>query len=546
MNRIKGWADGVALVFAVLTIAPAASAATLSCAQSTLQEVAPSDTTITGANHFAANPPTPGFCDVTGFVTTTDPGPNHVGFELALPDLPSSGVVGYNGRFAFLGNGGFAGTIQESPSLGVPFGFATAATDTGHQGVELDGSWALNNPAKQLDYGSRGVHVTAHAAQALTQSFYDATSVRHYFFGCSDGGREGMVEAETYPTDFDGIMAGDPAIGNEIAGYNWNQEALFRTVHSWIPSDKLDLLDNAVLASCDGADGVIDGLIQDPRKCTFNPGVLACPSSDPDPDTDSLCLSIDQVKMVRAIYSGAMDKRGKHIYPGFTKSDPSGTDGWGGWITGFTTPTISAFEPSEPWGDPPASFATAPMQWSFQDQYLKYFLFADPSFNSLNFSFNNHTSDDVSKLVASEDLGGGDGDNPDLSAFRAAGGKLLMYHGWSDPAVTPLESVAYYRSAIAKFGGDLTKVRNFARLFMVPGMHHCGGGPGPNVFDAMVPLVLWVELGLKPDSIIASHFNNNDPTSFVDRTMPLCAFPEVAVFKGGNKFTASSWKCEIR
>jgi tannase/feruloyl esterase len=533
------------LLAAALSLPRPASAVTVACNVGAISAVAPAGTTIVTAIAIAAVPGPPAiaaFCDITGFVTTTSPGPNNVNFELALPKPPA-----YNGRFLFLGNGGFAGSIQEPPVQGVQFGFATVATDTGHQSAlpdgfkSLDGSWGLGNLAKQTDFAFRGVHVTAITAQSLTNSFYGTTVLHRYFDGCSTGGRQAMVEAQKFPTDFDGILAGDPAIGDSIAGFNWNDQALFKTVHSWIPPEKMALLNAAVVESCDTADGVDDGLIQDPRKCSFNPASLKCPTSDPSPDADPLCLSADQVAAVKAIYNGPITSKGVHLYPGFTKSDPGGDDGWPLWITGVNTPTIPPPIDGEPWGAPPGSLAVAPLQFSFQDQFMKYFVFNSATFDSLSFDINNAT--DLSTLDTVVTRDGANGLNANLKPFKMVGGKLLMYHGWSDPAVTPKETVKYYNQVIAKFGGDLHKVRKFARLFMVPGMHHCGGGPGPNVFDAVTPLVIWVETGAAPDSIIAAHFFNNDTSTFIDRTMPLCAWPETAHFLGGNKFEASSWKC---
>jgi hypothetical protein len=541
---LKGRALVLALVLgAVLGSRPTlASAATLTCDATVLQGVAPSATTVTGATTVSAGPqplPHPAFCDVTGYVTTTSRGPNQVNFELALPD-PSA----WNGKFMFFGNGAFAGSIQIPPVYGTALGYATAATDTGHQGSDLDGSWALNNPAKQEDFSFRGVHVTTVASQALTASYYETAVVHRYFNGCSDGGREAMVEAEVYPDDFDGIIAGDPALGNEIAGFNWNDKALFKTPKSWLPPAKLTLINNAVLNNCDAADGVTDGLIQDPRVCTFDPASLQCPDSENAEKAfkDPACLSKKQIVAIRKIYQGATTNTGVQIYPGFTKSDPAGgatDDGWDAWISGFVTPKLPAPADGEPWGEPPASFATAPAQWTFQDQYMKYFVFSDPAYNSLRFNINNPVN---LKMLETEDkLGGGDGVNPDLTQFLITnGGKLIMYHGWSDPALTPLETVQYYGNMVGEtFGGDQSTAKDSARLFMVPGMHHCGGGPGPQINFLVWTLYLdgWVAGGSAPDSIVATSLTGT-------RTMPLCAYPETAQYLGGNVNLASSWDCK--
>jgi Tannase and feruloyl esterase len=533
--------------------------ASTTCDQTTIQGIAPADTTITSAGPASVTIGvyTIPYCDVLGYVTTTDPGPNEVNFELALPDS-------WNGKFLFGGNGGFAGSIQAfagNPSAGqlaVALGYAAAATDTGHSSpllllppplpglAALDGSWALDNLAKQEDFGFRGVHVTAQAAETITGAFYGESPAHSYFDGCSDGGREAMVEAEVYPDDFDGIIAGDPAIGNLIVGFNWNDEALLATPDTWIPPAKLPLIDNAVLENCDARDGVVDGLIQDPRRCTFNPASLKCPASDSNADTDPTCLSEGQIDALRLIYAGPRTEDGTQVYPGFTESDPGGLDGWGAWITGFYTPTFGV---AEPWGAIPLpSFYLAPAQWSFQDQYMQFFVFG-AGYDSLQFNINSNALEEAEATIT---LGGSDGVNPDLSAFVNAGHKLLMYHGWSDPALTPLETVGYYDSVVKAMGGSFKTTQQSVRLFMVPGMHHCGGGPGPNVFDALTALDNWVSNGQAPSEITAYHFDSNGN---VTRSMPLCPYPEVAVFTGTKQLVesnpsavdvASNWVCKLQ
>jgi feruloyl esterase len=479
------------------------------------------------------------FCDVLGYVTTTNPGPNQVNFELGLP-------MQWNGRFLFIGNGFFAGSL-EFPAVffdsinPFPFttqvsaGFATAITDTGHQADVGDASWALNDPGKQDDWLYRGVHVSAVAAKAIVRAVYGSPS-RSYFAGCSDGGREGLVEAERYPYDFDGIAVGDPLLGNAFLGFNWIGEHLTATPDNYIPPEKLALVDATVMQSCDAADGVPDGLIQDPRKCTFDPVKLLCTQGD-----DSNCLTAGQVSTLKAIYSGAK-ARSQQIYPGFTNTDATGNpdplfgeDGWDLWITGFESPNAPGT--SEPWVDP----ETPPFQFIGQDQFLKFFVFGDPNYDSLAFNID---SNDLLRTESVINREGAAATNADLSVFKKRGGKLLLYHGWSDPALTPLETVDYYNSVIRSQGG-LQPTQQFARLFMLPGMRHCiGSGPGPNVFDPLASLINWVEGNLAPKRIIATHFQDNDPsTGVVTRTMPLCSFPEKAHFNGGDVNDASNWSC---
>jgi feruloyl esterase len=527
-------------VFGWLTVLPLSltlgalpsRAATLPCSEAVIQSVAPSDTTIVSATE-QSDPVM--YCKVLGYVTTTEPEPNQVNFELGLP-------AAWNGRFLFIGNGGFAGGF-DIPSVFLDFnlnpfplptqvsaGFAAAMTDTGHQGDWLDGSWALNDLAKQNDWLLHGVHVTAVASKAITRAFY-GTALRSYFAGCSDGGHEGLVEAEQYPADFDGIVAGDPLLGDSVIGYNWNEEHLTASAQNYISPDKLDMVDAAVMQSCDASDGLLDGLIQDPRRCTFDPASLLCTNG-----SNAGCLTIGEVATLQAIYAGASTARGRQIYPGFTKSDPGEGD-WAFWITGFEPP--NAPRTAEPWVDP----EFPPAQFIFQDQFLKFFAFGDPNYNSLGFDPN---SSDLAKAEAVIKRGGIAGTNPNLSAFRARGGRLILYHGWSDPIFTPLETLRYYRAVVRQQTG-LRSTQQFARLFMVPGMQHCiaSGGPGPNFFNPLPPLIDWVEKGVAPKQILGMHFKDNDPTTgIVTRTMPLCPYPEAAVFTGGDVSQASNWKCK--
>jgi feruloyl esterase len=496
------------------------------CSQSAIQAISPSNTTIVSATRQSS----PEYCDVIAYVTTLHPGPNQVNFELALP--PNS-----NGRFLYIGNGGFGGGLsfpevfpdfESIPDL-TKAGFTTAFTDTGHQGSFLDGSWALFDPAKQDDFLFRGVHVTAVAAKMIVNNFYGRRH-RSYFAGCSDGGREALVEVQRYPADFDGIVAGDPAIGPVIPGFNWNQEHLTAHADNYLPTDKLALVDAEVLKTCDAADGVADDLIQDPRKCTFDPAKLLCLAGD-----SSDCLTSGQIASLKALYRGATKKDGRTVYSGLGKSDSAGDGSWGTWTTGSVPPDAPGA--AEPWSD----LAQAPWQFLFQDQILKFLVFEDPAYNSLSFDL---SSGDLAKTKIVMNRGGAEGANPDIRSFQNRGGKLIIYHGWSDPAFAPQETIRYYNSVVQD-QGSLSRTMQFARLFMAPGMQHCiGSGPGPNIFDPLTPLINWVERSIEPSKIVATHFQDNDPSSgVITRTMPLCPYPKRAHFNGGDIDQASSWTC---
>ena len=494
--------------------------------------------TITSATAVSVPSTSTEYCEVLGAIATSSGGETgSVEFELGLP------ISTWNGNFIFIGGGGFVGSLG-SVQKAVAAGFAAAVTDAGHESPygALDGSFGLlldgspNLPGRE-DFSYRAVHLSTTTAKTITQAFYGGSLMQSFFDGCSTGGRQALVEAQLFPTDYNGIIAGDPAIGDPIAGFNWNDQALFATPDSYLPPDKIQLLDQAVLTKCDRVDGTADGLIQDPRQCKFDPATLECAGGDAP-----TCLTADQVATIKKIYSGARTPNGQQLYPGYMPSDPGGADGWTAWISSDSSPTPPEGLP-EPWGPPPESFATAPYQWTFQDQFMKFFVFDDPSYDSLSFNFADRSQ--VSQLSSIVSEFGGNGVDTDLSRFFGNGGKLIMYHGWSDPALSPLVSVDYYEGVAKTMGGGFAHLRDNARLFMVPGMHHCAGGPGPNTFDALTPLIQWVEAGNAPDQIVAYHFKNNDPIDNLvpDRSMPLCPYPQVAVFQGGNVDVASNWKC---
>ncbi len=509
--------------------------ATPACTVTALQALFPpaTDTTITSATLSGAN------CIVKGAIATTSG--TQTGKVLFAVGLPAPAA--WNGRFVFVGGGGFQGSLP-SPTALLPFGFAEAVTDTGHESIfgpaaSLDGSFALIEPgnipnmAAIEDFAYRAVHLSTVAGQSLTNQYY-GSPMFSYFDGCSTGGRQALVEAQKFPDDFNGIVAGDPAISDPIAGFNWNDLALLTdsTGDSWLPPAQIAVLDAAVTAACDGSDGVIDGLIEDPRLCKFDPASIQCSKK-----LTSNCLTAAQVATVKKIYAGATTPDGTQLYPGYSASNPGGNDGWELWITGFAQPP-DGFGVDNPYGVVPASFGAAPLQFSFQDQFMKYFVFDDPLYNSLTFDFTDPTQVALLNTVITNF--NSNGEDTDLSPFFGAGGKLVMYHGWSDPALTPFVSVDYYSAVAKTLGGGFKHLQDNARLFMVPGMHHCSGGPGPYNFDPLSPLIAWVETGTAPDSIIGEVPAGPQ----AGRTFPLCPFPSLAVFQGGNVNDAANWVCK--
>src|SRR6059036_871403 len=487
------------LLAGLLAAAPAHALTAAQCAALTGLSV-PS-TTITSATVVPAGGGLPEYCRVQGHVDT------EINFELRLP------TTTWNGKFYHAGGGGFVGSIPTSTTA-LTRGYAVIGTDTGHVGdgpfpPALDGSWASNHPEAQINFGHRAVHVVTVAGKRILHAFYGRHERLAYFEGCSNGGRQAMQEAERYPTDFDGIIAGAPALDwvGTMTGFVWNEQAVNAAS---LPVAKVALLAGAVLAECDAKDGLMDGLISDPRRCRFDPKTLQCPAGDAP-----TCLTAGQVEAARRIYHGATSSSGRQLYFGWPQGhDDGAATGWPFWITG--------------------NGAIPPLQFLFADGYLRYFVF-DPGFNLL-------TSDLESDVRAMRPTGKFlNATNADLSDFRAAGGKLIMWHGWADAALTAFRSIAYLQEAAEKTKRG-HRLGEFFRLFLAPGMHHCGGGPGPNTLDALSALESWVEHGIAPEQIVATHRTG----TVVDRTRPLCAYPKEATYKGpGSMDDASSFVCRV-
>ncbi len=444
----------------------------------------------------------PAFCRVAGFVKP------EVNFEAWLP-------ANWNKKFLMVGNGGLAGTIAYAAMVSpLGRGYATASTDTGHV-ADTDGHWALGHMERVIDFAHRAVHVTTQAGKAITASFYGASIERSYFSGCSQGGQEAMTEAQRYPQDYDGIIAGDPAnywTHLYVGGHLWIAQAMENDPASYIPASKAQMIGDAVYAACDALDGIRDGILNDPRKCHFDPSTLLCKDGDA-PN----CLTAAQVGTVQKIYQGGHASDGKQIFPGIMPGGEAGAGGWSTWITGA--------QPGR------SSHITLGMP------FLRNVAFEDPNWDFRTFRFDRTPGFDSDADFIDAKLGPiFNNMNPDLKAFQSHGGKLIQYHGWSDPDISPLNSVNYYKS-VEKTMND---PRNFYRLFMVPGMYHCSGGPGPNTFDAVSALEQWVEKGVAPEQIVATHAVGG----VVDRTRPLCPFPQEAQWKGtGSTDQAESFVC---
>ncbi len=421
----------------------------------------------------------------------------------------------WNGKFQGIGNGGYSGNMAYAVmATALKAGYAVAATNTGHEGDDL--AFGKGHPEKRIDWSYRAIHVTAEVSKLVVRNHLGRQPEHAYFVGCSTGGHQALSEAERYPLDYDGIVAGDPAYDtvNQVAAYLWSWKATHDDAGAPLfTSGHLKFVTQSVITACDALDGVKDGLITDPRKCHFDVSTLACKAgADPSSNT---CLSPQQIAGLKKVYSGTYNPRTRQqIFPGWSLGSEgfgaAASQGWGAYIVDPKKPMrIDVF------GD---------------------FAFNDPSWDWHTFDFDHDMS------FALQQVGDMEADNPDLSAFRARGGKLVMTTGWSDPIAAPLDIVKYYEAAEAKNGGP-TRTQEFFRFFMAPGMGHCGGGPGPNTFDSLAALDAWVTAKKPPTRLIASHLTDGKS----DRTRPLCAYPAAAVYTGkGSTDEAENFVCSTQ
>jgi len=436
----------------------------------------------------------PTFCRVAA--TLTPSSDSDIKIEVWLP------TSGWNGKFQAVGNGAWQGSISY-PAMADALrrGYATSSTDTGHVGGSA--SFGMGHPEKVKDFAYRSEHEMTVTAKAIVNAFYGSAPKFSYWTGCSAGGRQAMKAAQMFPGDFDGIIAGSP-------GLDWSgrtsqavriAQALQKEEARFTPA-KAQVLHAAVVAACDGLDGVKDGLIENPVACKFDPGVLACKGGE-----EPACLTPAQVETARLIYSPIVDAKSKREIPGLA---PGSELGWTdmGWSASARATGLDHF---------------------------RYLVFADPQWDVQKFN----VSTDVARLT--EGVSGDvDARDTTLKPFFDRGGKLIQYHGWSDPQITPLASTAYFNRVASAHGGA-SKVHGSYRLFMAPGMAHCGGGEGPNDFDELAALEQWVEHGKAPDMIVASHSKDGK----VDRTRPLCPYPHVATYKGsGSIDEAANFVCK--
>ncbi len=439
-----------------------------------------------------------------------------INFELLLPSA-------WNGKLVMGGGGGYVGSVQNQAQGGLSAGptplergYATVGTDTGHSANGLDASWALNNRAAQENFAFRAVHRTAEVAKAITATYYDQAPARSYFMGCSRGGGQALIEAQRYPDDFDGIVAAAPVIewAGTMAGFLQNEQAVFPDPNDLtspvISADNRKLLAAALRSSCDVQDGIADGILNDPRTCGFDPKSLPRCTAGAAPE----CLTDAQLGAIETIYRGPQVE-GQRVHPGFPFGGEDDPGGWDLWIT-QRTPTL----PGAP-----------NLHYAFGTQFAKNFVFADPDWSYAGYDFadwRERTADAAALLNATD---------ADLSKFNAHGGKLIIWHGWSDSALTALRTIDYYQSLAEKN----SLVRLTSRLFLLPGVEHCGAGPGPDRADWLTTLEQWVEQGVAPDQVTVA---KDDAQGRVTMERSVCAYPLMAEYDGkGEPNRATSYAC---
>ncbi|HEX4004092.1 MAG TPA: tannase/feruloyl esterase family alpha/beta hydrolase [Candidatus Acidoferrales bacterium] len=437
----------------------------------------------------------PAFCRVTATLKPTSD--SDIRIEVWLP------ASGWNGKYEAVGGGGWAGVISyPDMNRAIVAGYATSSTDTGHVGAT--GTFALGHPEKVVDYAYRSEHEMTVKAKAIIAAFYGKPPHFSYWNGCSTGGKQGLTEAQRYPKDYDGIIAGAPA--NYMIHLHVFQVAIWDIAHktpeAMIPAAKYPMLHAAVLNECDALDGLKDGLIEDPLRCHFNPKSIECKGGD-----EATCLTPAQVQTADAVYGPLRNPRTKQvIFPGL---EPGSELGW--------TMIVNAKEP-----------LVAP-------DTFKYIIFKDPNWDNMKLNLDSDVAY-ADKL----DHGMNNAIDPNLNPFFAHGGKLILYHGWADQLIAPRNTLNYYASVLKTVGAP---AKQDMRVFMVPGMQHCRGGEGPSAFDLMPAISQWTEGGKAPAEVIAAHKTKGT----TDRTRPLCPYPQIAKYKGsGSIDDAANFVCAMK
>ena len=520
MNRFRKH-SGIGVLLMLLLAVSGAFADSERCTVENVKKMATADTTIVSATP-VGNPIL--YCNIEGYVITQNPGPNHVGFLLSLPEQ------GWNGRFYFNSVGGSVGFLQAPNAQLLVDGFAVATTDAGHRSRSMLDWSDLKYPAKALDIAYRSMHVSAVATQAIAKSFYGVNSMYRYVAGCSGGGQRALSTARLYPEDYDGFIVGAPGInaGNILAFASATQ-FIEKNPDAWIPPAKLMLIEQKVNRAC----GAVSGVVSNSLACKFDAATIQCAGADA-PD----CLTAKQVQTAQLIARGPRSPKGQ-IYPGAPYTNASG---WIGVFTGMIPP---------PWSD--TDLSKAPGGYVISHSFMRAYFGAQYDFVK-QFDFNNQK--DVDTYLAADQKAQMGQSDADLSALEKAGRKIIFWHGMSDPAIAYADTIRYYETLRRTLPGN-GRVEKFARLFAVPGVLHCGGGSGPTDMDARAldKMTAWVEKGIAPEAIVANR--TVEPGGRV-RQFLICSYPKVARFKpqtsatgdpmaalfGGAELDANNWVCE--
>jgi feruloyl esterase len=503
---------GAVLVAVAMSASPRAQAplGNARCAALTtfrLPDVRLTEVQYAPANAAAPGPVHVGHCRATGVIGS------EIGFTVWLPDA-------WNDRFLMVGGGGYVGNIP-GPGTAVDRGFAVTSTDTGHKATGVNAQWALDNLERQVNYAYLAVHRTAETAKHVVHQYYSRDAHHAYFVGCSTGGRQALMEAQRFPADFDGVVSGAPV-------YDWthvlsagikNAQAAFPDAASLakpiVTADSLKLLESSVLKACDANDGVTDGVIDDPTACKFDLATLPmCLADVPGAD----CVTRAQREVFRKVYAPLTDEKGL-VYEGQPVGVEAPAGSWQAWITGNERAFAATGQPT--------------LGWAFSTEFFKNFVFGDPAWDFTKYDVSKNWRRDTRTFTALLNA-----DNPDLAAFRARSGKLLLWHGWADPALNPLATIRYYKEVV----GRDPRAADDVRLFLLPGVLHCAGGPGPSQFDAVEPIMNWVEKGTVPASMIVRKPPAGDQPA---RSRPICPYPAKAAYKGtGSTDDAANFVCK--
>ncbi len=531
---------GLAAIGAVVGIVGTAASvwAAPSCSVEALNALHVPDVSVTEAKSVAAAGTAPAYCDVQGTVVTKGAGVGEglARFGMQLPEM-------WQRRFLFLGVGGNAGNLVPSANVtdrgsALGKGYTTILTDTGHVGDGTSAKWTRlpdgrPDTVKMTDFFHRAAHGVTVAGKAFAEAYYAAKVEHAYFDGCSTGGRMAMMEAGRYPEDYEGVIAGDPMMSfHTYSARAVVQKAALSSPAAYIPEATIAAIDARVTGRCDAIDGAKDGLVQAPSSCPVHAEDLLCRAGETE-----ACLNADQVRVLKSYTSPFRDTQGRVLFGPWAITDLSGPQGLAYNVTGRAAPDLADL--ASPWQAEPKA---APRSWALVKEALTYWLGLGPSATVADLDVDPGTNTVGDKMLAMMDATYAEGharDPAKLRPFIAQGRKMILYHGASDPSIPASQSVAFYRE-LAEQQQGIERTQENVRLFLVPGMHHCSGGPAPDRFDTLSAIEAWVEHGKAPDVIQAS----TRPESPVQHRLPLCPYPQQARYRGTGEITdPSNWSC---